>query len=71
MSLPIDQLLMLQLLIAVFIVATLPCEQQTTAAADTPPADAEPFQLNDGNTYVEHAGMTIEQELYQLVAPRR
>ena len=39
-----------------------PAKAEPTTAAPTPHA---PFQLSDGHTYVEHAGMTIEQELYR------
>jgi len=64
MSLPFDPLLTLQMLFALFVVMTLqdePAEAKVTRAAHHTHA---PFQLSDGHTYVEHAGMTIEQELY-------
>ena len=62
----IDPLLILQLLGAVLIVFTLPEEsgsRQTEAASM--PAAREPFQLSDGNTYVEHAGMAVEAHRIQ------
>ena len=37
------------------------------AASRTKP---EPFLHVGGNTYVEHAGMTIHPELFQLITPR-
>ena len=52
------------MLFALFVVMTLqdePAEAKATTAAH--PSHA-PFQLSDGHTYVEHAGITIEQELY-------
>ena len=64
MSLSFDPLFTLQMLFALFVVMTLqdePAEAKATTAAH--PSHA-PFQLSDGHTYVEHAGMTIEQELY-------
>ena len=70
MPLPIDPLLMLQLVIAVFIVATLPSRQQTTNTAEPSPADAETFRLDEGNTYTDPADMRIEQELQKLMAYR-
>ena len=56
-----DPLLAVQLVAAVLIVLTLPDahEPQKTAQASTP-IEREPFQLGDGNTYVEHAGMAVE-----------
>ena len=57
----IDPLLILQLLGAVLIVFTLPdSDEPTKPEKASIPADGEPFQLSDGNTYVEHAGMAIE-----------
>ena len=64
MSLSFDPLFTLEILFAMFVVLTLqdePAEAKATTAAH--PSHA-PFQLSDGHTYVEHAGMTIEQELY-------
>lgn len=52
------------MLFALFVVMTLqdePAEAKATTAAH--PSHA-PFQLSVGHTYVEHAGMTIEKELY-------
>ena len=65
MTLSIDPIVTLQMLLALFVVLTLPdetAEAEPTTAASNPHA---PFQLSDGHTYVEHAGMTIEQELYR------
>ena len=57
----IDPLLMLQLLVALLIVLTLPDSREEHQPKVAPlPADREPFQLSDGNTYVEHAGMAVE-----------
>lgn len=67
MSLPFDPLFTLQMLFALFVVMTLqdePAEAKFTTAAHHSHA---PFQLSDGHTYVEHAGMTIEQELYSTL----
>ena len=57
----VDPLLILQLLAAVLIVLTQPdsSEELETKEASMP-RDCEPFQLSDGNTYVEHAGMAVE-----------
>ena len=59
----VDPLLTLQLLAAVLIVLTMP-ESSTSAQPDkaTTPEEREPFELADGNTYVEHAGMAIEAD---------
>ena len=57
----IDPLLTLQLVGAVLIVLTLPDISESPPAEQTSiTADREPFQLSDGNTYVEHAGMAVE-----------
>ena len=57
----IDPLLMLQLLAAVLIVRTLPdSSEPVQPRTASMPAAREPFQLSDGNTYVEHAGMAVE-----------
>ena len=57
----IDPLLILQLLGAVLIVFTLPDKSGSPQPeAASMPRDREPFQLSDGNTYVEHAGMAVE-----------
>ena len=64
MSLSFDPLFTLQMLFALFVMMTLqdePAEAKATTAQY--PSNA-PFQLSDGHTYVEHAGMTIEKELY-------
>ena len=56
----IDPLLILQLLATVLIVLTLPDSSEERQPTVTPlPADREPFQLSDGNTYVQHAGMAV------------
>ena len=56
-------LLTLQLLAAVLIVLTMP---ESSAAPQpnkpTTPEESEPFELADGNTYVEHAGMAVEAD---------
>ena len=57
----IDPLLILQLLGAVLIVFTLPEGSEALQPDEAPmPRAHEPFQLSDGNTYVEHAGMAVE-----------
>lgn len=57
----IDPLLTLQLVAAVLIVLTLPDTNEPRQIEPASiPADREPFQLSDGNTYVEHAGMAVE-----------
>ena len=61
---------MLQLPIAVFIVATLPPGQQTPDEAKPPPADAGTFRLDEGNTFTDPTDMAVEQELQQLMAYR-
>lgn len=67
MPFSIDPVFTLQLLIALFVVATLQADP-TKAEATTPERSShEPFLLGDGHTYVEHAGMTIEQELYRTL----
>ena len=60
MPLTIDPLLTLQLLAAVLIVLTMP-ESNEPRQAETAsrPEQREPFQLADGNTNVEHAGMAV------------
>lgn len=64
MSLSFDPLFTLQMLFALFVVMTLQDEPAEAKAATAAPSSHAPFQLSDGHTYVEHAGMTIEQELY-------
>lgn len=68
MSLSLDPLFTLQMLVALFVVMTLRDEPAETKAI-TPAAHhtRAPFQLSDGHTYVEHAGMSIEQELYSTL----
>lgn len=61
----IDPVFALQWLIALFVVATLQAEPAKAEAATPERSGHEPFLLNDGHTYVKHAGMTIEQELYR------
>ena len=60
MPLTIDPLLTLQLLAAVLIVLTMP-ESNEPRQAETAsrPEQRKPFQLADGNTNVEHAGMAV------------
>ena len=61
MHLTVDPLLSLQLLAAVLIVLTMPESKEPTQPEQTSrPEPREPFQLADGNTYVEHAGMAVE-----------
>lgn len=61
MHLTVDPLLSLQLLAAVLIVLTMPENKEPTQAEQaSKPEQREPFQLADGNTYVEHAGMAVE-----------
>ena len=59
----VDPLLTLQLIAAVLIVLTMP-ESSATPQRETPttPKESEPFELADGNTYVEHAGMAVEAD---------
>ena len=59
----VDPLLTLQLIAAVLIVLTMP-ESSATPQPETPttPKESEPFELADGNTYVEHAGMAVEAD---------
>ena len=65
MPLSIDPVFTLQLLIALFVVATLQAEPAKAEAITPERTSHEPFLLSDGHTYVEHAGMTIEKELYR------
>ena len=64
MPFPFDPLFTLQLLIALLIVLTLEPEPAKSEATSPEHSSLEPFLLSDGHTYVEHAGMSIEQELY-------
>ena len=59
----VDPLLTLQLLAAVLIVLTMP-ESSATPQPNKPttPEESEPFELADGNTSVEHAGMAVEAD---------
>ena len=74
MNLPFDPVMMLQLVVAGLIVATLPDGSRNASTADVTlaasAATPEPFLHSDGNIYVEHAGMAIDFELFQLIAPR-
>lgn len=61
MHLTVDPLLSLQLLTAVLIVLTMPESKEPTQPEQASrPEQREPFQLADGNTNVEHAGMAVE-----------
>ena len=62
----IDPLLIMQLLGAVLIVFTLPESSEALQPDEAlMPRSREPFQLSDGNTYVEHAGMAVEAHRIQ------
>ena len=65
MPISIDPVFTVQLLLALFVVATLQAEPAKAEATTPERSGHEPFLLGDGHTYVEHAGMTIEQELYR------
>ena len=65
MPISIDPVFTVQLLLALFVVATLQAEPAKAEATTPERSSHEPFLLSDGHTYVEHAGMTIEQELYR------
>ena len=65
-----DPILLLQIVVAVFIVLTLPGNDSEPLQTQQKPSEPEPFLLGNGVVYVEHAGMTIEHELYGLIAPR-
>ena len=67
MPFSIDPVFTVQRLIALFVVATLQAEPAKAEAITPERTSHEPFLLSDGNTYVEHAGMTIEQELYRTL----
>ncbi len=67
MQFSIDPVFTLQLLIALFVVATLQAEPAKAEAITPERSNHEPFLLSDGHTYIEHAGMTIEQELYRTL----
>ena len=57
----VDPLMALQLLAAVLIVLTMPDSNEPTKHEEASmPESSEPFQLADGNTYLEHAGMAVE-----------
>ena len=71
MPISIDPLFILQLMLALLIVATIE-NKPAKEVLSQPERDASiPFQLSDGKTYVDHAGMTIEQELYLSLSTRR
>ena len=73
MPIPLDPVLMLQLVVTAVIVATLPAGSRHGSTDDdltAMTARPEPFLHSDGNTYVEHAGMAIDPELFQLITPR-
>ncbi|EAR17665.1 hypothetical protein ACLM44_01070 [Synechococcus sp. W2B2] len=61
-----DPLLILDTCVAVLIVLTMP-ETESKAEPSTPswPSDQGPFRLNDGNTYVEHAGMAVRVDRFR------
>jgi len=65
MPFSIDPVFTVQLLIALFVVTTLKGEPVKAQATSSGRSSHEPFVLSDGHTYVEHAGMSIEQELYR------
>ena len=63
MHLTFDPLLALQLIVAVLIMLTMPDSNAPSQPKKASrPESREPFQLADGNTYVEHAGMAVEAE---------
>ena len=63
MHLTFDPLLALQLIVAVLIMLTMPDSNEPSQPKKASrPESREPFQLADGNTYVEHAGMAVEAE---------
>ena len=65
-----DPILLLQVIAAAFIVLTLPGNDSKPERLQPTASEPEPFLLGNGVVYVEHAGMTIEHELYELIAPR-
>ena len=67
MPFSIDPVFTLQLLIALVVVATLQAEPAKAEATAPEHSNHEPFLLSDGHTYIEHAGMSIEQELYRTL----
>ena len=60
MQFSIDPVFTLQLLIALFVVATLQAEPAKAEATTPERSGHEPFLLSDGHTYVKHAGMFID-----------
>ena len=63
-----DPILIVQIVAVLFIVLTLPAnsvDKEFNKASVK--IKREPFVLVDGNSYVEHAGMTIENKLYQAL----
>lgn len=67
MPVSIDPVFTLQLLIALCVVATLQAEPAKADASGSERSNHEPFVLSNGHTDVEHAGMSIEQELYRTL----
>ena len=65
-----DPILLLQVIAAAFIVLTLPGNDSKPERLQPKASEPEPFLLGDGVSYVEHAGMTIDHELYELISPR-
>ena len=65
-----DPILLLQVVAAALIVLTLPGKDSEPLPPQHKSSEPEPFLLGDGVSYVEHAGMTIEHELYELIAAR-
>ena len=63
-----DPVLIFQIVLAGFIILTLP---RTVEGKDYSKVHEkvkqQPFVLDDGYCYMEHAGMTIENELYQAL----
>ena len=61
-----DPLLILDTCIAILIVLTMPeAESKAEPSAPSWPSDQGPFRLNDGNTYVEHAGMAVRADRFR------
>jgi len=61
-----DPLLILDTCVAVLIVLTMPeSESKAEPLPSSWPSDQEPFLLNDGNTYVEHAGMAVRADRFR------
>jgi len=63
-----DPVLIFQIVLAGFIILTLPRTVEGKDSLKTKAkAKQQPFVLGDGSYYIEHAGMTIENELYQTL----